>query len=485
MTIFKKLSAFMLAIMLLSTSCQENYLDINEDPNNPANATVETVLPAAINSVAFTIGGQWQILGELWAQHWTQSPGANQYANIDNYNINETTFNRQYIEIYAGALNDFNYVSKTAEENNNWNYYLIAEVMKAYTFQIMVDLYDDIPYTEALSGLENKNPKFDKGANVYADLIKKIDNALSKDLSAATSKSLGKEDIIFQGVMDNWIRFANTLKLKIYMRQSEINPSVASAGITSLFQNSATFLNTDAEMAEFIDVQNFRNPFYAAQVSSAGSGRGYTDIVASNTLLNYLQNNGDPRLDAIYSTPKEGGAHVGINQGDYTNASFKSARELSQPNIAATTPVVLISAAESKFLQAEAVIRYSVAGDAEQLYNEGIEESFAKLEVDNASNYYGTDNVYEFPSTSPEDQLDAILTQKWIAFANYQGLEAHFEHLRTGYPNFLTATPNNVTGDVSPKRLPYPTTELNNNSENVQQAGGQKQVIERIWWDPS
>ncbi|UII20183.1 SusD/RagB family nutrient-binding outer membrane lipoprotein [Fulvivirga ligni] len=484
MKIFKKVSLLLLSLLIVSTACEDNYLDVNDDPNNPATATVELVLPAGMSSVAFTLGGQWQVLGSIWAQQWTQSTGANQYANVDNYNIDESSYNRQYVEMYAGALNDFEFVSKQAAANEDWNYFLIAEVMKAYTYQVLADFYDKIPYSEALLGTENTTPKFDNGQDIYDNLIVKLDAALAKDRSLSNVRTVGNEDVVFQGDMDNWVRFANTLKLKIYMRQSEARANVAQAGIQALFASGAQFLEADAEMAEFIDVQNYRNPFFATQISTDGNGRGYVDIAASNTLLQYLQDNADPRLDAIYDSPAAGGPQVGLDQGDYTNPGFATAKNLSQPAVTATTPVVFMSAAESKFLQAEAVVRYGVSGDAQELYEEGVEASFAKLGVSNASDYYGAGDVYEFPATQG-DQIKFIITQKWVAFANFQGVEAYFEHLRTGYPDFFVATPNNVTGDIFPKRLPYPSTEQDNNGDNLTAAGGQRQVIERVWWDPS
>ena len=472
---YKFITLFAL-LMMMATAC-EDYLDINTDPNNPSEATVDLVFPAGISSVAFTLGGQWQILGSFWSQHWTQSTGANQYAVIDDYNITETRSDREYSELYSGALNDLNWVSQRAAEEENWNYYLMAEVMKAYTFQVLVDLYDKVPYFEALRGSEDTTPAFDDGQAIYDDLIVRIDDALSKDLDAFTSTQPGRDDMVFQGNMDNWIRFANTLKLKIYMRQTEARSQVAQAGITELFNSGAEFLDVDAEMAEYVDVEDFRNPYYAVQVSSAGNGRGNVDVAASNTLLETLIAAGDPRVNAIFNTPEAGGGHVGLDQGDYSNTGFQNHVNLSQPAIGPTHPVVFMSAAESKFLQAEAVERFGVAGDAEALYQEGIEANFEKHGVSGAAALYGAGGPYEY------NGIESIIFQKWIACANFNSLESHFERLRTGYPDHFTITPNNITGGVFPRRLPYTSTELSNNAENLNAIGGQKSVIQRTWWN--
>lgn len=468
--------------LLVMSSCQDNFLDVNEDPNNPSEATTELVLPAGQMSAAFVMGDQFMILGSLWSQQWTQSVGANQYASIDNYNISETSYDRAYSELYAGSLNDLNFVSKTAETNEDWNYFLISEVMTAYVYEVLVDFYDKIPYSEALEGVDKTRPAFDDGEAIYDDLITRIDNALSKDLSASTSREVGSEDLVFGGDMDQWIRFANTLKLKMYLRQTEVNASKAQSGVEALFNSGAEFLDSDAEIATFSDVQTFRNPFYATQVSSDGNGRGYVDIAASATLLNYLANNNDPRLEEIYNKPVNGGDYVGLDQGDFNNQNFTTAKDLSQPNISPTQPVVFLSKAESKFLQAEAVLRYGVSGDDQALYEAGIDASLNKLlgSADAGEDLYGAGGPYAYDHT-----LESIITQKWISFANYEGTEGYFEYLRTGFPDFFTTPPNNVTGGVYPKRLPYPSSEQNNNGDNLSAIGGQKQVIERVWWDPS
>jgi hypothetical protein len=474
-----KIVAVSLALTALSTSCGEDFLDVNTDPNNPSDATLDLVFPAGVSSVAFTLGGQWQILGSLWSQHWTQSTGANQYAVIDDYNITESYYDRQYSELYSGALNDLDFVSKKAEEEENWNYYLMAEVMKAYTYQVLVDFYDQVPYTEALRGSEDPTPVFDDGQLIYDDLIARIDNALAKDRGTITSTAPGADDLVFKGDMDSWVKFANTLKLKIFMRQTEARPSVSESGISALFGSGVEFLDVDAEMSDYIDVEDFRNPYFAVQVSPAGVGRGNVDVAASNTLLNTLLASADPRVDAIFNTPAAGGGHAGLDQGDYTNSSFLTHNNLSQPAIGPAHPVVFISAAESKFLQAEAVERYGVAGDAQALYEEGIEANFAKHGVTGADALYAPGEVYEYGGVA------SIIFQKWIACANFNSIESHFERLRTGLPDILTITPNNITGGVFPRRLPYTSTEIANNTDNLNAIGGQKSVIQRTWWNPT
>jgi hypothetical protein len=122
----------------------------------------------------------------------------------------------------------------------------MSEVMKAYNTGLLVDLYDKIPYSEALGGSSNLNPHFDNGDAIYADLVAGIDSAMAKDFTASSNSTPGTADLIFGGDMDKWKRFANTMELKLYLRMVNANASGAQAGIQKLYTNGAEFLETDA-----------------------------------------------------------------------------------------------------------------------------------------------------------------------------------------------------------------------------------------------
>jgi Starch-binding associating with outer membrane len=485
--IFKILSV-MTICMMLTTSCGDHFFDVNTDPNNAATATIDLVFPAGVSAVAFAVGGTFQIQGEFWSQHWTQSTGAGQYIVVDNYNLNDASTTFPYTTLYSGGLVNLDFVSKTAEKTQDWNYFLMAEVMKAYTYQILVDLYDKVPYSEALQGTVNSTPKFDNGQDIYDDLIVRIDAALAKDRTLASATLPTTDDLVFNGDMGQWVKFANTLKLKIFMRQSEVRPAVAQAGIQALYASGAEFLDAPAEMTQFKDVTNFRNPFFATEVSTSTGGKGNVNVVASNTLLLFLQNATDKRANKLFNPPTKSptGPLIGLKQGDFTNTNYINHDNLSQPKIGATQSVPFISLSESYFLQAEANVRYGDGTSAEQLYDKGIDESYIRLGLtsSDAQASYAPGAPYDY-NKAGSNKIESILVQKWVSMANYEGLESYLEQLRTGFPNFFTITPQNVTGGIFPSRVPYPSTELNNNPVKLQEAGGQRRVIEHVWWDPS
>ena len=220
---------------LAFTSCKKT-LDVNKDPDNPGidQATPTLVFPAGVASAAGRIGGDLAILGGIWAQFYTQGTTASQYRDIDAFNVTksfgQTTTGVAWVELYSGALNDLHFVVTRSREQKNWNYMLMGTVMKAYTMQVLVDLYDQIPYSEAFQGAANLQPHFEDGFTVYKGLLAEIDTALSKDFAASTNTIAGTSDFIFPAAasdwsIDPWIRFANTLKLKMYLRMSYAKPA--------------------------------------------------------------------------------------------------------------------------------------------------------------------------------------------------------------------------------------------------------------------
>lgn len=462
--------------MLFTTASCDDFLDVNTDPNNPANAPIELLFPAAVISTAGTVGGQYAILGGLWSQYYTQNNASNQYKDIDSYNIISTngTFAGRYTELYTGALTDYQVIRDRSRTAGQWDAYLMATVMQSYTFQVLTDLYGDIALDEALLGNQgNVNPVFRTGPEVYDTLIARLDFALAQDLpDGSASSGLADNDVVFGGDMEQWVRFANTLKLKIFLRQAYARPDVAQAGIEAMYSAGAEFLETSANVDIFEDVTSRRNPLYEMDQSTALNTN--QNLKASLTLFEFLEGNTDPRLQELYREATTGG-YKGQQQGTFNaTTSQLDPLSVSRALIEPDAPVYFISEAESYFLQAEAALRGWGTGDAAALYNAGVDASFEQLGVDRGGRY-------PFPGGSFEEQLEAIITQKWVALAGtYQGLEAYLEQLRTGYPDFLDYPVEGVTGGVFAKRLPLPNI-VSQRNPNAPQTP--VPITTPIWWD--
>lgn len=475
----KKISSL---LIIVATAMACNLDGINKDPDllTPDSASLSTELPVAITGVVGAQGAYYALIGGFWSQYWTQSNSANQYKNIDDYSLTTDNFTGAWNAMFD-ALNDIRNIKKNALTQENWNYYLIATCLEAYASQILVDFYDQIPYTEA-NNPAILDPMFQSGQEVYDLLIAGINDALNRDLSTAQGTLPSIDDFIFEGDMDLWVQFANTLKLKIYLRQTEARPSVAQAGIQDLLNSGAEFLSVDAAMTQFIDEASRSNPLYETDRRQLNTT---TNLRASTTLNSFLIEYSDSRRDAYY------GPGNSLNQGDYNSGVAQNT--ISVVTLYPTTPVYLISAEDSFFMQAEASERYNGGINATALYNQGVIEAFSKFGLDGSA-YVIAGGTYEYPAAGTFDQrLQAIITQKWVAGFPGNGFEAFFDTNRTGYP-LTSAVPQTnpayvpgelvysvtgTTGGEFPRRLILPSSETTTNPN----APNLVELTVPVWWD--
>jgi Starch-binding associating with outer membrane len=467
-------------------SCEDK-LDINTDPNSPPNITPGLALTAAQASLITVVGGDFSNLGGFYAQYHTQAPSASQYEVIDSYNMNTAYANRTWTELYAGCLNDLEFVIKESEKTGSTGNILIATVLKAYTFQLLVDVFGDVPYSEALTGVNNITPKTTEGSVIYLDLLSKIDIALANYKANPVASDFGKQDVIGDADMDLWEKFANTLKLKMYLRMAYTplaNPTKVQA---LLSQNN--FLSTDVSWANFGEGLNQRNPFYEVQMIFIGD----VNNVASNSLFQFYNLNSDPRLKSAYRA-NSANAYLSISQG--SGDTFNNlASNYSRPNIVEDTPVYLISAAESKFLQAEALIRYASGADAKAKYDEGVTASFETygLATSLATPFISAGGAYEYMTgANVEATVRQVIIQKWASLAYINNIESYIETTRTKLPeivplagvSYITGkrVPSAIsvlTGLSVPSILYYPDNELDRNPNIKQHAS----LTTKVWWD--
>jgi hypothetical protein len=411
--------------------------------------------------------------------------------------------------MYAGGLNDLQYVRKEAARTGNWNFYLMATTIQVYGFHAFTDIFGDIPFSEALRGDQGiSEPVYESSEAIYDSLIARLDVALSKDFTAKTNTNAGAADFVFGGNVNKWIDFANTIKLKIYLRYAEVNPSKAQAGIQALYNSGAAFLSEDAALDVFEDAASKSNPFFEQDKRQLNTTQ---NLKASKTMFNVLEEFDDPRLYNVYDTAVAGG-YKAMNQGDFNATStVVPPLTISTALVSPVAPIFLISEEESYFLQAEAAERGWGTGNARELYEMGVMASFGKLSLspdllkkiekedldvtERAKELLGTEvapGEYHYTKFFGGG-LSAILMQKWIAFAGtYQGMEAFFDRMRTGipkqspvyhsnpaYPAGLVVYPKEgTTQGQFARRLFLPDTETSRNPHAPDQAN----VWDPMWW---
>lgn len=488
----KKIFLF-LGCAAIFSACSDDYFDINRDPDNLSadGVAFSTELPAGIAGIAGAEGGYYSLIGGFWSQQWTQSNTANQYKEIDDYSIGTLDYNRGWEAMYD-ALGDIRNIKNRAEAEGNWNYFLITTVLETHASQLMADFFDQIPYTEA-NNTSILQPNFDSGQEVYDLMIAELQLALSKDLSTSVGEVPGADDFVFgqhgaagtpvanlQLQMDNWTAYANTLLLKLYMRQTEVNPGAAQAGITALLNSGVAFLDEDAAMTQFQDAPDRSNPLYETDRRQLNVA---TNLRASTTMYSYLTDNNDARRDAFY------GPGNPLNQGDFNSL----AAPISVVTLSAVAPHYFMSREESLFLQAEAYERYGGGAGAKEAYDAGVQENFSKWGL-NGAPFVASGGAYEYPTAGTfDDKLKAIITQKWISMFPGTGYEAFFEQNRTGYPEIspvpqsddayvsgeFAYSVNGTTGGEFPKRLVFPENVTSTN----QNAPSLVELTVPVWWD--
>jgi hypothetical protein len=515
------------AIALLSASSCKKYLDINKNPNAATSATPELILPQALvytagnansyNTYGAELGGYSANAGGYggFGSNWTYDFGPNDYSGLwsSTYDV----------------LNDFqNVINTTAKDATHLYYNGIARIMKTYNFELLVDAYNNVPYAQALNGLSNVvSPKYDDAKTIYPELANQLDSAIAiikqGQASATQSAITSANDPIFGGDPVSWIQFANTIKLRLIIRAS----GTASFSNTTFDNNG--FLTKDAIVNPgYAKVSGQQNPSWNTWVKTydgtAGNrawmpctfafafynGGKLTDNGRGNVIYYKFPATPNNQLGvgttAVPSAPTDANAWYSGDVSSLGNtAGIMKGLNMGEP---------LVLAAESWFLQAEAQVRGIIGGTAQTSFNNGIEASFnylyllpddktygkdasnntldpvadfAQYQADNAGSYLVNWSL----ATTQAKQIEAIITQKYIAVNFINSQEGWNEYRRTGFPVSSTSTtdPNksmvstlsqSTHSDKLPTRILYPASEYSYNANNVPQ--GISPYTSTIFW---
>jgi hypothetical protein len=348
----------------------------------------------------------------------------------------------------------------------------ILDIMEVYTFGILVNTFGNIPYKEALNAAI-LFPKYDDAKTVSADLITRLNADITKlDVNAAGFTS--SEDVVYKGSVTQWVKFANTLRMKLAMIVADENASAAKSAVEA---SDAGAINaaSDNGLFTYLSASPNQNPLYADIVLG-----GRQDYIAARDLMVKLAGWNDPRKTAYFSTNNAGNYAGGIVGKVNTYVDFSRA---GAKVIAADAPYVLADYVETEFLRAEAKERgFNVAGIAEQHYNNAITASilyWGGTAAQATAYLEQTDVAY---STAEGNWKQKIGTQKWIALYN-RSYETWTELRRLDFP-VITAPVNAKSG--FPNRLTYPNTEQTLNGTSYTAAAsaiGGDVVTTKLFWD--
>lgn len=501
-----KIKALVALLAINFISC-ENYLDINEDPNNPQIEDVHPglMLPGALTQTYRVQARTMNQLGNIWMQNWGADVNNFTQANTDEYRLQLS--NSFYSEIWDGlyrGMANFSQIIKYNSENYD-NHKAVSMIMRAFYMQYIVDLYGDAPYRNAFKLADDQTPSYDDDKQIYRDLVSELDQAVDMFYAAnAADTDLGSSDVVFQGNVNNWIRFANTLKLRLLLRQTNLTDAETTTYLNDQFAtlDGAIFMEEDVAINPgFTNATAAQmNPFFALfrQTNGTTATSFYNFTRATDYIAKFL--NGTSSQTSGLQDPRAGRLYVlkanlvsGAVQGEITGPEEMSeiGPGLILPNV--TTPStdvvgakrdgVILSLAESKFMIAEAIERGylpSLAGMADQYFYEGIQASFNYLGIgSSASAYISAANSYPGIGWNG-DHIQAIMTQKWLATNGINPLESFIDMNRTGFPVIPLAT--NALYPNRPYRLLYPTSELVANSANVPSVSLSQIFVQGPFW---
>lgn len=486
-----KYTSLLFAILFI-VSC-DKFLDVNEDPNNPVAVTPDLVLPTAQVYTANLMQTDRRIncLGNMLMYNWSQSDGYAWYPDEFKYNVTSSFYQNNFNYTYSNTLKMYQVLANL--DSTSYAYYkAIGKIMKAYHFQQLVDMYGDVPYYEALQRSGEATPKYDDAKTIYEDLIVELSEAIELINTGDNILEPGDDDTMFGGDMEVWKQFANSVKLRILVRQSSMTGRDAyiKEKFAEIAAEGSGYITSDAGVnpgyAKIADQQSPLWDSYGKDPSGTETMSGKATC-ATDYILAYLKDTRDPRIDKLYEKPATG--HLGVPQGllDYDTPVVDAYMFDKVSNIGPgilkgfDMDAMVYTLAECYFNLAEARLKGLITtGEAKTYYENGIKASFNILGLtsDDATTYYSVtmNNVNWDASVS---KLQAIITQKWIAVNGMTAEQSWFDYNRTGFPAGLPKSLLASTSD-RPVRLFYPAGEYSSNGENVPTQPNA--FTEKIFW---
>ncbi|MCK0156491.1 SusD/RagB family nutrient-binding outer membrane lipoprotein [Cellulophaga sp. F20128] len=469
-------------LLTFTVACTDDFQSINTSPNSLTEVPYKTLITNAQISI---LNSYNPVINEVVS--WARYNVRDVYVHNDRYQMtgSETNFN-----VYSGHLKNLQVATKLASEAEDNNAIAVAKILTSYAFQNLTDWYGDIPYSEALNADSSENatiyPKYDSQQSIYTDIIAQLKSA---NAMIDASKNIGSADVIFNGDMLQWKRFANSLLLRVYMRMSLKDPITAQNGIEEIMADSNTYPIIDSnENAAFkywlADDAVYRSPYYMNPTQAAKQ-----ENVTSAFLIDFLKTRNDTDRLAVYAEPAaSSGEYVGIPLGTLG----QNTPDLSIMGVAEfrslDSPTRIMRYSEVLFIIAEAALNgWNVGMTAQEAYEAAITASFNEYGLEPGS--YLSEPLVDF--NGGEDQRELIGDQKWCALYP-DGNQGWAEVRRSGYPTYVATTEpveSLFPGKGIMVRKPYPHTEAVSNPDGFNGAlEAQPGIIDEkfgagVWWD--
>ena len=496
----KKILTLLVSLAILGSSCSD-FLTVNEvNPNSASKVPAKLLLPSALNNTATTMNNPDRFeFVYLWYGLWSISSGYSQPQSLVQYKLYNSSYENAFHESYTTGQN-FDDIVKSSTDPKDASFKAIAMIMKVYIFQNLVDVWGNVPYSEAFSAVAGiLKPKYDDQKVIYEDLIKKLDEAIGliKNRPADATEIGAESDIIFAGNMDLWAKFANTIKLRMLVHQSGMSgrdayiksaiATTASVGYLGAGEGALSnpgYLNSAGKMNPFY------NNYYLPNGSTAPDGVTYHN--AGKDAIDWMKATNDTRIGRFfnpYSASLFAGNALGATAPPLTAANTSKlgykAGDKSYMIGTYDKSAPILTDFESLFVQAEAAERGYISGSGKDLYNAAVTQSFIYngLTAADAATFY-TQNMFTVNYDNATNKINLILAQKWVALNGVAPVEIWTDYRRSGLPGVTIhfSEDANKLSETPPVRLLYPQREISVNNDNVVAVGTIDAFKSKIFW---
>jgi hypothetical protein len=510
---FKPETAIMLFLAFLAVGCGKNYEAFNTDPTRLTSLSPDDVKGLFPNTLyrgmyaTEDAQGDYQysqgMFADLYSQYFATSATFDQ---TDRYVIVQDWVQNQWYATYIAAMPGLLTILKETGKPESITLNAIARIWKVFVLHRTTDYFGPIPYSKI--GLDSAAIAYDDQKDIYYDFFKQLSEAATDLQNNISKPSYGTQDVIFNGNNTRWLKFANTLRLRLALRISNVAPDKArqeaEAAITA-------GVMTDVSQDAYLSVS-------ALNINGFNRQAGWNEFRMSTAMESVLKGYNDPRLPKYFkpalATGEYAGARNGMNpaeialpQNDYDHTSDVS--EYLAPDNMTTTPMTVMHSAEAYFLRAEAALNgWEADGTPQALYEKGIEMALKSwnitdpLQISNYINstnvpmapggYFSTPAMTDIPvkfSTDPQKQREQIITQKWLCLYP-DGHEAWAEARRTNYPKLyarLHSDNPDLSNDKMIRRIPFVNFDRDKNGPAVKEAEkllkGPDNIATSLWWD--
>jgi len=510
----KKIFSYILLIIVtvFAVSCDKGLEDLNKNKTSPTSVDPAFLLNNAIINSSFPVK---TLVFDIGIVQQMVSPNGGVLAGANfNQDSRDVTTAPVWAVYYQNVIKyTYDAIVNTKNLPARSNLYNMARIYQAYSFMILTDEYGDIPFTEAGTGYSNQDflPKYDPQQGIYTKLIQELTDATAALNAGGTIESA---DVLYSGDITKWKKFGYSLLLRAGMRLSKADAAKAQTTVAAAFAGGVIL--TNADNAYIRHDANYNQP-----IGGTLNGSEAANFYLTKPFVDQLKNTNDPRLSAIAiryvgatsgngqtvaagttNAAQQIGMPMGKDNGTVVAqatadglASFYDYSQADRRRILKTTsPVFLVTAAQTNLLLAEAKFRgWIAAGTAAQYFSDGIKAHMDQMVTYDANCAVAAAARDAYVTANPlgaGTELQQINTQYWIAsFLN--GPEAFANFRRSGFP---ALTPNPYGQPSNPdvpngtfiRRLTYPTSELSVNTTNVNAAiaaQGADKLSTKIWWD--